>query len=122
MKINKSQCRILHLGWSNAGHKYKLGDEWLESSPAERDLGVLAGSRLHRSQPRALATQRANSTLGCIRHSTTRWSEEEIVPLCSALMRPHLESCVQFWAPQLEKDVKVLECIQRRSRKLVRGL
>ena len=39
MKFNKSKCRIMHLGQSNTGHKYKLGEEWLESSPAERDLG-----------------------------------------------------------------------------------
>ena len=122
MKCNKSKCWILHLGWSNAGHKYKLGDERLESSPAERDLGVLAGSRLHRSHPCALAARRANSTLGHVRHSTTSRSEEGIVSLCSALVQPQLESCVQFWAPQFEKDVKALECVQRRATKLVRGL
>jgi len=121
-KINESKCQILHLGWSNAGYKYELGDEWLESSPAERDLGVLAGSRLHRSHPCALAARRANSTLGHVRHSTTSRSEEGIVSLCSALVQPQLESCVQFWAPQFEKDVKAFECVQRRLRKLVRGL
>lgn len=39
MKFNKSKCWILHLGQSNVRHKHKLGDKWLESSPAERDLG-----------------------------------------------------------------------------------
>ena len=120
--FNKSKCQILHLGQSNTGHKYKLREEWLESSPAERDLVVLAGSRLHRSQPHVLAAQRTNDTLGCIKHSTTSRSEEGIVPLCSALVQPHLEHCVKFWAPQFEKDVKVLECVQRKATKLVRGL
>ncbi|KAK4824017.1 hypothetical protein QYF61_009608 [Mycteria americana] len=102
------------LGPSNARHKYKLGEEWLESSPAERELGLLVNSRLNMSQQCALAAKRANRTLGCIKHSITSRSKEVIIPLYSALVRPHLEYCVQFWAPQFKKD--------RRATKLVEGL
>ena len=48
--FSKNKCQILHLGWSNARHKYKWGEEWLERSPEERDLGVLIDSRLKMSQ------------------------------------------------------------------------
>ncbi|GAB0183172.1 hypothetical protein GRJ2_000782500 [Grus japonensis] len=122
MKFNKSKCQILHLGRGNAGHNYKLGEEWLESSSAEQGLGVLADSRLSTSQQCALAAKRANPILGCIKHSVTSWPKERTILMYSVLARPHLEYCVQFWAPPFKKDVKVLEGIQGRAAKLVKGL
>jgi len=74
------------------------------------------------NQQCALAVQRANSTLGCIKHSITSWSKEVVIALYSVLVQPHLELCVQFWAPQFKKGMEVLECIQRRATKLVKGL
>ena len=86
MYFNKSKCWILYLGWSNAGHKYKRGEEWLASSPAERNLGVLANSRLSVSQQCALAAKKANPILGGIKHSITSWPKEGIIPLYSVLV------------------------------------
>ena len=88
--FNNSECQMLHLGQGSLGYFYRLRDE-AEKQPHRKGL---ADGKLNMSQNCALAVQRANHTLGCIRPSAPQLGEGRHCP--TLLVWPYLKGRVQF--------------------------
>ena len=101
----------------------KWSEKWqISKTVKEKDLGVTMNANMKVSEQCRIAASKGNQVLGMIRRNITYKEKSLIVPLYKAIVRPHLEYCIQAWSPYLRKDIDMLEKIQRRATKLIPGL
>ena len=122
MGLHKSKCRVLYLERNNHIHLYRLGADLLERSSVEKGLGVVVDNRLAVSQACALVAKNVNGILQCIKKSMASRLRVVSLHLYSALVRPNLECCVQLWAALFKKDRDLLDGVQWRATKMIKGL
>ncbi|KAJ7425572.1 hypothetical protein BTVI_02481 [Pitangus sulphuratus] len=120
IRFRKAKCQVLHFRHNNFRQSYRLGEEWMEICPVEKDLGVWIDRKLNMSEQCAQMAKKVNGILACVRNSVASWTREGKNQYWEG--RPHLKSCVHFWAPLKGKNIEVLECVQRRGTELVKGL
>ena len=115
MGFNADKCKVIRFGNKNPEWNYNLNGESLEWVEEEKDLGVLVHKSLKNSGQAQEAAKRANRMLGMIFRNFRSRKLDIILPLYTALVRPHLEYGVQFWNPHLKRDIIAIERVQRRA-------
>ena len=119
IKFNSEKCNTMHFGHSNPQYMYNLDGNPLNSSDAERDLGVLVSKNFKFGDHISKIASRANSIVGRIKRTFSYMDKEMFKSLFNTMVRPHLEYCVQSWSPYLQKDIRILEQVQRRATNIV---
>ena len=103
----------------NMDEEYKMGDTVLGRATQENDLGVTFSDDMKVSKQCGIAASKGNQILWLIRRTITYKEKQLLVPLYKAIVRPHLEYCIQAWRPYCKKDTYKLERIQRRAPEMI---
>ena len=122
MAFNVDKCKIMHIGSKmNCIDNYVLGGQILKQVDEENDLGVIFSNKFKADKHCAKVTKKANQVLGLIYRTFTCKSKRIITQLYKSLVRPHLDYCSPVWRPHLQKDINMLEKVQRRATRMVEG-
>jgi hypothetical protein len=112
----------MHVGCKNIKASYQMFGQKLSITNLEEDLGVIISNDLKVTKQCIAAEKKAMRILGYIKWQISYRDKNIIVPLYKSLVRPLLEYAVQFWSPDLKKDIQRLEKIQARATKLIPNL
>ena len=115
----KFRINFLLLGCTMMDEQYKMGDDVLGRTTQENDLGVSFSADMKVSDQCGIAASKGNQILGLIRRTITYKEKQLIVPHYKAIVRPHLDYCIQAWRPYRKNDIDKLERIQRRATKMI---
>ena len=122
MLFNFGKYKCLHTGPGKTGMNCEREGTIPSKTVKGKDLGVTMNADMKVSEQCRIAASKGNQVLGMIRINVAYKENSLIVPLYNAIVRPHLEYCIQAWSPYLRKDIDMLEKIQRRATKLIPGL
>ena len=117
--FNVDKCKVLHIGFNQQYRRYKLGEDFINTSDVERDLGILIDSKLTFHEHCSTTAAKANKLLGMFRRSFKYVNTDMILRLYKTLIRPVIEYGNVIWGPHYIMDQQAIENIQRRATKLI---
>ena len=122
LTFNAKKCKVLHFGNNNKKRNYELNGTVLDGISVQKDLGIDVSDDLKSARHIDEIVLKANRTLGMISRNIESKTKDILIPLYTALVRPHLEYCVQAWNPHYVKDIMKLERVRRRAVRMIKDL
>ena len=122
MSFNTDKCKVMHIGRGNQQQDYNMNSKVLSKTESEKDIGVFTHKSLKPSLQCKEAARRANGVLSQILRSFHYRDKKTFVQLYTTYVRPHLEFSTPAWNPWLQKNIDVLENVQKRALKMISGL
>jgi len=112
MNFNVKKCKVMHIGKNNTEYKYTMSGMELESTKAEKDLGVVMSLDLKSTDHCLQAYNKASRMLGTMGRTMKSRNPEILLSIYKSIVRPHLEYCTPVWSPHYRKDKELLERVQ----------
>ena len=119
MSFNVDKCSVMHIGHNNMQSNYNMSNQQLPTTNQQRDIGIIITKDLKYQKQTVKSCKTANRVLGFIARNFRYKNKELILPLYKSLVCPHLEHAVQFWSPNLRRDIDKIEKKQRRATKMI---
>jgi len=122
LPLNFHKCHLLTQGGGDMQVEIEGKDIAINAVSKVKDLGVMVSSDFKWATQCRAASQKARNELFRLRSALTCRAPEVFLPLYQAFVRPHLEYCVQAWAPYFKKDIACIEGVQRLATRMIPGL
>ena len=122
LHFNTGKCKIMHLGKKNTKHDYTMDGQVLETTRAEKDIGVMVQDDLKPSVHCAKVAAKANGVLGQLSRAVLYRDSNTFMKLYIVYVRPILEYCIQAVGPYSVADKLCLEKVQIRAVKMVSNI
>ena len=122
MPLNDTKCQLL----TNQEVGIKVDDDEYDLSirpvATSKDLGVKISADFKPAKQCLAAANKARSQLFRLKNVVTDKSPDVFLPYFKTIVRPHLEYCVQAWAPHLQQDIDKLEKVQHLATRMIKGM
>ena len=115
MEFNVDKCHIMHIGNKNKEFKYTMGNQELQASEFEKDIGVLIQRNLRPSLQCAKAAKTANAVLAQISRAVSYRDKHTFLRLFRTYVRPHLDYCAPAYSLWTQGDKEILEKGSKKS-------